>query len=211
MEKIIIYGGGGHAAVVIDLVEKTGQYQIEGLIDDRAACAGRVLDYPVLGGGEKLGELRRQGIRYGFVAIGDNNIRRAKTLALEEAGFETVSLIHPFSSVGKETLFGRGSMLCCGAAIDPRVRVGEGCLLNARTAVGHDTEIGDFVHLSGGVTCGAEVVIGENTFIGMGTTVISGLKIGKGVFVGAGSVVTKFLPDHVRAAGVPARIVKSHP
>jgi acetyltransferase-like isoleucine patch superfamily enzyme len=33
--------------------------------------------------------------------------------------------------------------------------------------------------------------------------------VGKGTVVGAGSVVTKPLPDHVVAAGVPAKIIRS--
>jgi maltose O-acetyltransferase len=33
--------------------------------------------------------------------------------------------------------------------------------------------------------------------------------VGKGTVVGAGSVVTKSLPDHVVAAGVPAHVIRS--
>ena len=43
-------------------------------------------------------------------------------------------------------------------------------------------------------------------------TVVPGVKIGDGAVIGAGSVVTRDIPDHVIAAGVPARVIRAiHP
>jgi maltose O-acetyltransferase len=52
------------------------------------------------------------------------------------------------------------------------------------------------------------VTIGDNVWIGGSVTILPGVTIGNGVTIGAGSVVTKDLPDHVVAAGNPARIIK---
>jgi acetyltransferase-like isoleucine patch superfamily enzyme len=43
--------------------------------------------------------------------------------------------------------------------------------------------------------------------IGSNATVLCGVTIGEGAIVGAGAVVTKDVPDHAIAAGVPARII----
>lgn len=209
MEKIVIYGAGGHAGVVVDLIGKIGKYGIEGLIDDVKEPGAKISGYSVLGNGSILPDLFRSGVRYCFTSIGDNKIRRQKTELLRNAGFEPVALSHPFTSVGKGVTIGMGSILCGGAVIDPHVNIGEGVIVNCRACLGHNSDVGDFAHISAGVTCGADVCVGEGTFIGMGSTVISGIKIGKYVFVGAGSLVTKDLPDHARAVGAPARIVKS--
>ena len=52
------------------------------------------------------------------------------------------------------------------------------------------------------------VTIGDYVMIGAGAMVLAGVEIGSHTVVGAGSVVTRSLPDHVVAAGVPARVIK---
>jgi acetyltransferase-like isoleucine patch superfamily enzyme len=62
--------------------------------------------------------------------------------------------------------------------------------------------IGPAVNLSGSCR------IGSRVYIGVGASIIDHISIGGGTVIAAGSVVTKDLPDHVLAAGMPARIVK---
>ena len=53
-----------------------------------------------------------------------------------------------------------------------------------------------------------EIVIGRNVWIGDKVTILAGVTIGDNVIIGANSVVTKDLPSHCVAAGIPAQIVK---
>ncbi|WP_156890492.1 sugar O-acetyltransferase [Gordonia shandongensis] len=57
----------------------------------------------------------------------------------------------------------------------------------------------------------APIVIGDNVWFGGGVIVCPGVTVGRNTVVGAGSVVTRDLPDHVFAAGNPARIVRRLP
>jgi UDP-2-acetamido-3-amino-2,3-dideoxy-glucuronate N-acetyltransferase len=41
--------------------------------------------------------------------------------------------------------------------------------------------------------------------IGSGAVILAGVTIGEGAMIGAGAVVTKDVPDHTIAKGVPAR------
>jgi virginiamycin A acetyltransferase len=50
------------------------------------------------------------------------------------------------------------------------------------------------------------VTIGEGAWIGTNAIILA--DVGKGTIVGAGAVVTKPLPDHVIAGGVPARVIR---
>jgi acetyltransferase-like isoleucine patch superfamily enzyme len=52
----------------------------------------------------------------------------------------------------------------------------------------------------------SRVTIGAGAWIGTGAIVLA--DVGKGTVVAAGAVVTKPLPDHVIAAGVPARVIR---
>lgn len=55
------------------------------------------------------------------------------------------------------------------------------------------------------------ISIGENCWLGASVTVGAGVSIGRNTVVGAGSLVLRDLPDHVLAAGSPARIIRSLP
>ena len=49
--------------------------------------------------------------------------------------------------------------------------------------------------------------MGNRTAIGLGASVMPDIVIGDDVVVGTGAVVTKDVPDGVRVAGVPARVL----
>lgn len=57
----------------------------------------------------------------------------------------------------------------------------------------------------------APIVIGDNVWFGGGVIVCPGVTVGRNTVVGAGSVVTRDLPDHVFAAGNPARVIRRLP
>jgi len=52
------------------------------------------------------------------------------------------------------------------------------------------------------------IKIGDNCWFGANVSVMPGVTIGSGCVIAAGSVVTKDLPDHCMAAGVPAKVMK---
>jgi acetyltransferase-like isoleucine patch superfamily enzyme len=52
------------------------------------------------------------------------------------------------------------------------------------------------------------VSVGENSFIGAKSVIKENISIGNNVTVGAGSVVIRDIPDNVKVAGNPARIIK---
>ncbi|WAL69110.1 sugar O-acetyltransferase [Amycolatopsis cynarae] len=54
----------------------------------------------------------------------------------------------------------------------------------------------------------APITIGDNTWLGGGVIVCPGVTIGENTVIGAGSVVIRDIPDHVFAAGNPARIIR---
>lgn len=54
----------------------------------------------------------------------------------------------------------------------------------------------------------APITIGDNTWFGGGVIVCPGVTIGENTVIGAGSVVVLDIPDHVFAAGNPARVIR---
>jgi acetyltransferase-like isoleucine patch superfamily enzyme len=54
---------------------------------------------------------------------------------------------------------------------------------------------------------GYDIHIGEGSWIASGAIITGGVKIGNHVIVAAGAVVTKDLPNHSIAAGIPAKVI----
>ena len=78
MKNIIIYGSGGHAKVIADIIEKDNKYSILGFIDDTKTRNEMIVGYPVLGDFFYLNEIKNyiSGI---IIAIGDNYSRMTLT------------------------------------------------------------------------------------------------------------------------------------
>jgi bifunctional UDP-N-acetylglucosamine pyrophosphorylase / glucosamine-1-phosphate N-acetyltransferase len=92
--------------------------------------------------------------------------------------------------------------------------------LGQGTKMGHfsyigDATIGPNVNIGAGtITCNYDgrqkyhTDIEANAFIGSDTMLVAPVKLGQGAHTGAGSVVTKDVPAHSLAVGVPARVIR---
>lgn len=55
----------------------------------------------------------------------------------------------------------------------------------------------------------ANTVIGKRCAIGINVIILCGVHIGDECIIGAGSIVTKDIPSHSIAVGIPARVIKT--
>jgi len=210
MERVVIYGAGGHGRVVADIIEQVGRYRIVGFIDDDPALEGGDVDgYPVLGDRRALAGLHEQGVCKCIIAVGDNAARRELASFAERLGWELITVIHLSAQVSQRAAIGEGSVVEACAVIKAGASVGRLGIINSCVSVGHDVVLGKGVHISPGANIAGGVEIGDGTHIGMGASVIPGVRIGRHVIVGANAAVICDLPDGVVAVGVPARIVRS--
>lgn len=196
-KKIYLYGAGGHAKVIMDILNAQG-CEVTGVVDDNPELT-EFMGKKVLHGVTDASPL--------IVSIGINHIRRK---IVENLVPETVfaTAIHPSAIVSPHAEVAEGTVVMQGAIVQSCVRVGRHCIVNTGASVDHDCVLGDFVHVSPHATLCGNVSVGEGSWIGAGTVVIPGIRIGKNCIVGAGSVVCKDVPDGVKAYGNPCRIVK---
>ncbi len=132
---------------------------------------------------------------------------------LEGATLEEDVEIGPFAHLRT------GAYLCRGvhmgnfgevknSRLEPGVKMGHFSYIGD-AQIGAETNIG-----AGTITCNFDgekknrTEIGEGAFIGSDTMLVAPLKIGNHARTGAGSVVTRDVPDHGLAVGVPARVVR---
>lgn len=206
--KIIIYGSGGHAKVVTDIVEKAGEHQIAGFIDDTKSVADVFMEYPVY---TDICDPHLEGIVAGIVAIGDNWGRACvvKKIVQRIPQFSFIIAVHPSVQIGKGVVIGEGSVVMPGVCINTDTVIGAHCILNTSSSIDHDCKIEDFASVAPGVVIGGNVTVGGSTAIGLGAKIIQKISIGSHTVIGAGSLVTKSVPDKVVAYGLPCSVVRN--
>jgi UDP-perosamine 4-acetyltransferase len=209
LTEVIGFGAGGHAKVVIDILQREAKYRLRGLLDRDTSLKGKnVLGVPVLGQDEIVHELKQDGVEYFFIGLGAVRSleprRRLYEFALQ-SGLKPISVIHRCAVVSGSATLGPGVTVMAGVVINAESSVGVNVIVNTCAVVEHDCLIGDHVHISVGARVLGEVKIGGGTMIGAGSIIRQGITVGSNVIVGAGAVVVDNVPDGELVVGVPAR------
>lgn len=104
-----------------------------------------------------------------------------------------------------------------GITIQPQAKIGKGLYVGhgGSVYIGGGVVMGDNCNLSHEVTIGVAgrqgkrgmPVIGNRVYIAPGAKIFGPITIGDDVAIGANAVVTKSVPDHATAVGIPATVV----
>ena len=190
--KMYLYGAGGHAKVVKEILELNGE-KVNAFVDDN-------LETNIMKGLE----VRHcaDGLSPMIVAIGSNGDRRAVVSRLD---CEFGVAVHPSAIVSPSATIGEGTVVMPGAVINADAVIGKHCIVNTGASVGHDCVLGDFCHVAPHATLCGTVHLGEGVWIGAGAVVNPNIEIGEWTVVGSASAVTGNVEPDVTVVGVPAR------
>lgn len=207
-EKVVVFGAGGHAKVVVDAIEREGRFEVAFLADAAPELIGKtVLGYPVRT--EEDGFAAPSfGIGLAIIAIGRNAVRARIAGAARRMGMNLVTVIHPAAIVAPSALIGAGTLVMPGSVVNADARVGENVIVNTGAVVEHDCVVGDNAHIAPNATLCGGVQIGAGSIVGANATVLIGLNVGANTTIGAGSTVIGHIPDGVTAVGSPCRILE---
>lgn len=202
-KKVVIIGAGGHAKVIADIIEKSGD-TVYGFLDDNKIIGEKVIkDYRVLG---KISECKylQSDIKdlYFIIAIGDNYIRKC---IYEKYTLNYYTAIHPSCNIGIDVKIKEGTVIMANACINPSTTIGKNCIINTGAIVEHDNIIEDYVHISPNATLCGTVKVGTFTHIGAGAVIKNNIEITNDCIIGAGAVVVKNIEEKGTYVGVPAK------
>jgi acetyltransferase EpsM len=163
-ESIVIYGAGGHASVLTDLVRGNGgevltlfaDQEDNGLTTHHAAIkpynTSLYPEAPLV------------------IGIGNNQVRERLS---EKVAHKIGSLFHADASIAQDVIVGEGTVVLARAVVQSNCKIGKHVIINAGAVIDHDAAIGDFVHVA------------ANAYVG------GGAQIGKGVSIGAGAIIMR--------------------
>ena len=201
-KKVVIIGAGGHAKVIADIIEKSGDIVV-GFLDDSKEKNTETFGYKVLGKIRDT-DFKKQDIYY-IIAIGNNYTRKE---IYEKYKMKLYTAIHPTAVLSKNIEIGEGTVIMANVCINADARIGKNCIINTGAVIEHDNIIEDYVHISPNATlCGA-VEVGELTHIGAGTVVKNNTEIVDNCIIGAGTVVVKDIIVKGTYVGAPSRKIK---
>lgn len=207
----VLLGGGGHASVLIEILELRPGTTVAGVLDpDRRLWKSTILGVPVLGGDDRLPALAAQGVTHfvvGIGGVGDNRPRRRLYDMAVAAGLAPLTVKHPSSLVSPRAVIGPGCQLLPGCVVHTNVTLGANVIVNSGAIVEHDCHVADHAHIATGARLASTVRVGAGAHVGAGATVIQCRRIGDWAVVGAGAVVTRDVEAGTTAVGVPARAV----
>lgn len=206
MTEIVIFGTGGHAKVVYDILLKQKLYNPVALIILRDAIPS-FLSLPHFYQEDFL----QSDFSAGIVAIGDNSVRSqvVEFIRIQKPNFKFISAIHPSAQIAQDVVLGEGTVVMANVVVNSGTRVASHAILNTSSSIDHDCNIGKLASIAPGCVLGANVDVGDFSAISLGAQIIHGKKIGSHVVVGAGALVLNDIESYKVAYGRPCRVIRS--
>lgn len=210
MEEIVVIGGGGHAKVVITILQKLNRFNILGYTDLKSN--GVLLNIPYLGGDGQLAALDVHPKKLNAVlALGQVGLGKARFelwKRLRTLGLSFPLIVSPNAIVNEGVSADEVAVVMDGAVINVGSTIGRGTIVNTNSTVEHDVVLADWVHVAPGATISGGVTVGRFSMIGVGATIIEGRKIAPECVIGAGATVVDDLTEPGVYVGCPARRIR---
>lgn len=197
--QLLIYGTGGFAREIIDIIRQTNAYRLIGIINGIGDMSGedQILGVPVLNGKE-LERLYINGCckAVNAFAVDPSAFSRKNVYAaLKKRNFDFPNIVHRSAVISSGVTMGEGNIIFAGAFIGSETVLGSDCIINVNATISHQCIISDHCHIASGTVLAGGVTVGENTLIGQGCTVYQDVTIGKNSVLQNGCNIYKNVPD----------------
>ncbi len=202
----VIFGAGGHAKVIADILLSSKKNRIVCFVDDQKQ--GQSLwNIPII---SEKAFFDKKICLNGVLGIGDNSIREKVALKIKKIipEFNFLTAIHHTSYIASDVEISEGSVVMANATINPSTKIGAHCIINTNASVDHDCVIHDFASIAPNCCLGGSCTVGRTSAISISATLIHKIQVGEHTIIGSGSLVTKNINSFVVAYGVPAKIIR---
>lgn len=197
---------GGHAKVIADIIDKSGD-NVYGFLDDNIPKGTIIIKskkIKVIGKLDEITKLKQTKPELEFIiGIGNNCIR--KNISEKYKDIKYYTAIHPSSQIALDVEINEGTVIMANACINTNTYIGQHCIINTSAIIEHDNIIKDYVHISPNATLSGTVKVGEYTHIGSGAVVKNNIDICDNCIIGVGTVVVKNILEPGIYIGIPSK------
>lgn len=194
-KKIMIIGGGGHAKVLLEILQRLqcDVYAVVAPDIDKKSRLFKDLKHYV-SDAEVLNYSTDQVILVnGVGSLPGNTIRRSIFDKFSHIGYEFLTVVSDLAIVSSFSTLGMGVQIMPGAIINADTNIGANSIINSGAIVEHDCVIGKHNHIAPGAALSGGVKTGNYVHIAIGASVIQGVTIGDHALVACGASLVEDL------------------
>jgi sugar O-acyltransferase (sialic acid O-acetyltransferase NeuD family) len=214
MKDIVLYGSGGMALEVVQLIEDINEieptWNILGYIDDIRGDQGEnnpvVNGYRILGTKSAVKDIDPSA--YWVIAVSNPKAKRAIYDSLAEYNLKYATLVHPTAKISKNVTIGEGTIVNYGCIVSVSVVLESHIYLNMRTVVGHETVIKSFSTCLIDCIVAGNVLIGEGVLLGSNCVIKEKKTVGRNSKISMGSAVFFDVDENVIVMNRPPKSMK---
>lgn len=197
---IILFGAGGHARALADVLSRTG-IAVECAVDPAGADLVGVL---MLRSDDDAIEYARQRGLVAALGFGGTGGRLRLARRLQAAGVGLATVVAESATVSRDATVSAGAAILEHAHVGPLASIGVAAVVNTHADVEHDCEVGAGAFIAPGARVNGGARVGDDVMVGSNAVLVPGVVIGDGATVGAGAVVLDDVEAGRRVWGVPA-------
>ena len=210
MNKLVIFGSGGHAKIIFSEIIKLKKFKLLGFVDDFKKKGELIINfnkkkYYNLGSIKQV--INKKSKFSGIVGVNLNFVRKKIVNDIKNINkdFKFQKIISKNAYIGPNVIIGEGTLVVSGSTINIGTKIGKHCILNTSSSIDHDNRFNDFSGTGPGVVTGGNVVVGEKSYIGMGSIIKNNINISNDTIVGFSSLVNKDCDRNSVYWGSPAK------
>ncbi len=206
--KVVIFGGSGHAKVIVDIIESNNNFELIGFIDKLMPQETIILNYRVLGDEALLPKLMNKfKFNKGVIGIGDNFVRSKVVDVVKKIApdFQFINCFHHSAKLSNHCKFGVGNVVMPGVSINASTIISDHCILNTNSSLDHDCRMESFSSLAPNSAVGGNCSIGQFSYVGIGSSILHGVSIEDNCIVGGSSFLNKDAISDSTYYGIPAK------
>ncbi|MGE6433029.1 NeuD/PglB/VioB family sugar acetyltransferase [Shewanella baltica] len=202
-KPLVIIGGGGHAAALLEVLLLQGRDVIAVVAPEITAGKELFKGIEHLKSDDAILNFYPSEIQLvnGIGAMPYSCLRTKIHLEFKGLSYDFATVIANSANVSANATISEGVQILSNATICIGCKIGFGTIINTSASIDHDCEIAAFCHIAPGVIMSGQVRVNESVHIGTGAKIINGIQIGKNTIIGVGANIFKTLPDSSIAYG----------
>lgn len=194
---IVLIGGGGHAAVLADILLCQKRHIIALISLDDCSQRSVLKQLPQLFSDEDIHKFPPKDVVLvmGIGIIPRSQVRKRLISHFEALGYVFETVVASNAYVSPHAKIKHGAQVLTNAVVHTGSIVHSHTIVNSGAVVEHDCEVGVGCHIAPNATLCGQVICGNDVFVGAGSVILNNLRLKSKSIVGAGVTLSRHIKE----------------